>query len=576
MLFISWPRPAVANPALAATLLVRVMAQTTAKRAATQAATKYPLTEAAMQATVRKETLATVSGMSRVAATRAATVPAQSALRNAGHVTWAGVTVAGGVMTASELIEAFRSDNLQVAVEGVELGNGRYEVRVGGQTRVVDFKPSPSAPVILYGHDARTPDTNGGGLPLGGSLVSHLPLKGIESYPVPAGVVQSNVLNDDRATYTLDIPSASGDYFYIENDSPEALKALFLTSVVKQFERNSWMEPYIVTANGDNQSFDYVSTSNALEVLDFTPVPDPDYDKWGEDHPFLANAATVFKVKVPYILHKKTIKSHYTACDYPRVVNQDGSVEVKTVCTPPQASDYNFSSERGNIALSVSLNHDYVGSYFNEKIKSSAVKVLSANELSDLLKDKPLDNAIVASLMNELLQDAAAQQGYEGIKFSDSDYITAAEVDAALKELGHTHLTASDLFSPVQNIESGLSANDITVNNQGGGNNGGGNISVNVDLGTDPNIKAPDLEKPPTGKEIAQPIIDGLSFIEDFKITGKAGSCPVVDTDFSLMGFDFRLFMDSHCDLIERNRPFIELITSLVWAFLALRVVLDA
>lgn len=581
-LFISWPKPVAANPALAAGLLVRVMAQTTAKRAATQvaakqAATKYPLTEAAIQATIRKDTVSTVSGMSRVASTRAATVPAHSALRNAGQVTWAGVTVVGGVMTASELIDAFRSDNLQVAVNGVELGNGQYEVRIGGQTRIVDFRPSPNSPVILYGNDARTPDSDAGLLPLGGSLVSHLPLTGVESYPVPAGVVQSNFFNDERATYTLDIQSASGDYFYIENDSAQALKALFLTSVVKQFERNSWLEPYIVTVNGDNNSFDYVGTSNTLEVLDFTPIADTSYDKWDSDHPFLANSVTVFKAKVPYIIHRKEIKSHYKSCDYLNVANQNGSFENKTVCTPPKDSDYNLSSERGSIKLSVSLNNDYVGNHFNERMKLSSAKVLSANELSDILKNKPIDNSIVANLINDLLHDAAAQQGYEGIKVSDGDYITASEVGEALRELGHDHLTASDLFSPIQNIESGLSANEITVNNQGGGNNGGGgNIEVNLDLGTDPNIKAPDLEKPPTGKEIAQPIIDGLSFISDFKISGKAASCPVVDTDFSLMGFEFRFFMDSHCDLIESNRKFIELITSLVWAFLALRVVLDA
>ncbi|MBD1226406.1 hypothetical protein IQ211_15450 [Xenorhabdus griffiniae] len=128
----------------------------------------------------------------------------------------------------------------------------------------------------------------------------------------------------------------------------------------------------------------------------------------------------------------------------------------------------------------------------------------------------------------------------------------------------------------MQNIELDLSSHETTVNNNGGGNGNGGNIDVKVDLGTDPKIKAPDLEKPPTGREIAQPIIDGMSFISDFKISGKSAACPTVNTTFSLMGFDFDLVIDSHCDLIERNRKLMELITSLVWAFLALRIVLDA
>ncbi len=237
-----------------------------------------------------------------------------------------------------------------------------------------------------------------------------------------------------------------------------------------------------------------------------------------------------------------------------------------------------FRSERTRRSVHVGLNYSYDGDYFNEKLKSSSVRVVSANELPHILKDKLIDNSVVANLINYLLHDAAAQKDYNGIKISDGDYITSSEVGEALRELGHNYLTASDLFSPIQNIESGLSFNEITVNNQGGGNNGngGGNIEVNLDLGTDPNIKAPDLEKPPTGKEIAQPIIDGMSFISDFKISGKNASCPTVNTSFSLMGFDFDLVIDSHCDLIERNRKLIELITSLVWAFLALRVVLDA
>ncbi len=527
-----------------------------------------------MQETIRRQSAATVSGMSRSAVSRAASFPANSSLRKAGQVTWAGVTVAGGIMTASELIDAFRSDNLQVAVDGVELENGNYEVRIGGQTRIVDFRPSPNSPVILYGNDSKPVGSDWRVASSGTSLVSNIPLNGVESYPVPAGVVQSNFLNNKRAAYTSNIPSSSDDYFYIEDDKLSSLKALFLISVVKQFERDSWKKPVINTVNGDNESFDYVLSSNSLEVLDF--VPNVSDSKWDDDHKFLPNAITSFSAYVPVVIHRKEIKNSYNPCEYPRIVNQDGSMEVKTVCTPPKESDYLFSAEKSSVYVSTSLNYDYDGNYFNERNKSSSAKIVSADELTAILKDEPLNNSIIAKLINDLLHDAAAQNDYQGINVNDGDYITEAEVSDALKSLGYDKLTAADLFSPIQNIELDLSSHETTVNNNGGGNGNGGNIDVKVDLGTDPKIKAPDLEKPPTGREIAQPIIDGMSFISDFKISGKSAACPTVNTTFSLMGFDFDLVIDSHCDLIERNRKLMELITSLVWAFLALRIVLDA
>ncbi|MDE1493934.1 hypothetical protein KKJ25_02875 [Xenorhabdus bovienii] len=576
-LFIGWPKPVTANPALVAGLLVRVIAQATAKRAATQvvarqAVTKYPLTEAAIQATIRKEAAATVAGMSRVAAMRAATVPVNSSLRKAGQVTWAGLGVASGVMTASELVDTFLSDNFQVAVEGVALGNGKYEVSVGGRTRIVDFRPSPNSPVILYGNDAKTPESDWGFVPSGGSLVNDLALNGVESYPVPAGVVQSNFLNNKRAAYSSDIPSSSDDYFYIEDDKLSSLKALFLISAVKQFERDSWKKPVINTVNGDNESFDYVISSNYLEVLDFAPTVSD--SKWDDDHKFLPNAITSFSAYVPVVIHRKEIKNNYKSCEYPRIVNQDGSMEVKTVCTPPKESDYSFRSEKSSVYVSSSLNYNYDGNYFNEKNNSSSIKIVSASELTHLLKDQPIDNSIVANLINNLLHESAAQKDYEGITVSDGDYITESEVSEELKTVGG-RLTTADLFSPIQDIEL-PSISTGTGIGTGSGTKIDSDIEIKVDFGSDPNVKLPDLGEPPSGKEIIQPIRDSMPFLSDFKIGGRDAACPVADISFSLAGFNFEQIIDSHCDVIEKNRKFIELIASLIWAFAALRMILSA
>ncbi|PHM31184.1 hypothetical protein [Xenorhabdus innexi] len=594
-LLISWPKPVSANPALAAGLLVRVIAQTTAKRAVTQATARqaaakaaakragkeYPLTEAAIQATIRKEAAekaaATVSAMSRSATSRAATVPVNSSLRKAGQATWAGLSVASGVMTVSELVDSFNSGDFQVATSGTSLGNGKYKVEVGGRTRIVDFQPSPNSPVILYGNDSVNFEPDWDSVSSDTPLVKGILLdgKGTESFPVPSSVIQSNFFNNKLATYSSDIPSLSGDYFYIKDDELSSVKSLMLTEVVKRFEMRGDSKLYINSVSGDNDSFDYITSSESIDVLDFNVIRNPD-SRNTEDSLFFPNAYNYFKANVPVIINRKEIKSNFEPCDRVTQDSDGNRIWGDYICIPPSESDYLFRAERTDIPVSVVLNRNYDGNYFNDKLKSSSVRVVSANELPNLLKDKSIDNSIVANLINDLLYDAAAQNGYEGITVSDGDYVTASDVNNVLKDLGYEKISTLDFFSPIQNIEIDSSFHDITINNNGGGNGGGGNIDFKLDLGIDPQIKSPNLEKPPTGKDIAQPIIDSLSFMDEFKLTGKDASCPVANIEFSLWEFEFKAVVDGHCDLIERNRKLFELITSIAWAFLALRIVLAA
>ncbi len=253
-LFISWPKSVSANPALAVGLLVRVIAQTVTKRAATQAVTKYPLTEAAVQETIRRRAAATASAMTRELASRAVTVPANSVLRKAGQMTWAGLSVANGVMTASELVDSFSSGDFHVATSGTSLGNGKYKIEVGGRTRIVDFQPSPNSPVILYGNDSVNFEADWNSVLSDTPLVKGILLdgKGTESFPVPSSVTQSNFLNNKLAAYSSDISSSSGDYFYIKDDKLSSVKDLIITSVVKQFETTYNSGFYITRASGDN------------------------------------------------------------------------------------------------------------------------------------------------------------------------------------------------------------------------------------------------------------------------------------------------------------------------------------
>ncbi|WP_339384700.1 hypothetical protein [Xenorhabdus bovienii] len=289
----------------------------------------------------------------------------------------------------------------------------------------------------------------------------------------------------------------------------------------------------------------------------------------------IGNAITSFDAVVPAILHKKTLLSSYNPCEYVSVSDSvDGKVVTsdKRICTPPNDNDYVMNDERISDSVHLPLNTNYNGDYFNKKNKPDSIKTVSASELADILKDKPLDNFIIADLINDLLYDAAAQDDYDGITLSDGDYITESEVNDALKTLGG-RLTAADLFSPFQNIELPSTSTEIGT---GGGEKVDADIDVKVDFGSDPNIKSPDLGEPPTGKEIIQPIRDSMPFLSDFKVGSRDAACPVADISFSLWGFNFDQTIDSHCDAIEKNRKFIELIASLIWAFAALRMILSA
>ncbi|WP_187654442.1 hypothetical protein [Xenorhabdus sp. PB62.4] len=578
-LFISCPSPVKANPAVVAGvgILGRVIAQTVAKRAATQAAARYPLTEAAAGRYALDQSIkATVNGMSREAARRAASVPANSYLRKAGQATWAGVTVAGGVMTTSELIGAFRSGDLAVSTDGVSLGNGKYEVRVGGRTQIVDFEPSDDQPVILYG------DSIGGDIgitvtPPRPVVVNNFPLNDIKIglFPIPSGIVKSAFFDNSRAIYEVDIDDNTGDYYFIEDDSIESVQNATIFEAMREFERK--YEPVIYEANGDNVTFEYISTSYSIDILDFIPRESSKFPSYHGVKNYIADAVTSYDSIVPAILHKKTLKSSYDPCEYitvSDVVDGNKTDSLKYMCTPPNENDYVIDDSRISSTIHLSLNVDYKGDYFNKKNKSNLIKTVSANELADILSDKPLDNYIIADLITDLLHDAALQDGYQGIPVSDDDYISESEIAEALRALGKDRLTARDLFSPYQNIEIDQSTNETNINNIGGKTDV--NVEAKVDLGENPNIKSPDLEEPPTGRDIIEPIKNSMPFLSDFKLLGRNATCPTVNNHFSLMGYDFNLVIESHCPLIEQNRNFIELIASLIWALVALRVILSS
>lgn len=567
ILFSSFPRPAHANPVLIG--IAEVFGSIIARRAALTAA--EAAADAAFTARVAN---ATFKGVEAAAAARKLIVPANSALRTAGKVTWGALNVAGGVMTATELLDAFHNDKLSVATDGVALGDGKYEVKVGGVTQTVDFQPSPDNPVILYGSTTVvTPGTGTGTGTDTGTVprvvtVENLPInKGVETFPTPDNVFQTKALDNSKAAYKFDTDTVTGDLYYIEDARMESLQNAFITATARHYENYIWSDTVSHVA-GDNTSFDYVIESRTMDILDFT------VSEQGSAYPEVGsaidNAITYYKATVPVVIHDKKIKSSYKPCEYVTVTETNGSTSSKKMCTPPTENDYAITDSRESFSSMLSLNFNYTGNALKPSETTEPAKVVTATELADLLSDTQLDNWTVADMLTNLLSEAASKTGYEGVPFTDDDYITDTEVANALKSLNGT-LTAASLMTSAEDKNGNIVISNTTTN-VGGDTSNETTIEAKVDLGEDPNIKSPELEETPTGKQILAPIQESMPFLNDFKITGRDAQCPVAR--FSV--FDHDYVIDKHCDLIEQNRKLIELFVSILWAFVALRAVLKA
>lgn len=564
ILFSTFPRPAHANPVLIG--IAEVFGSIIARRAALTAA--EAAADAAFTARVAN---ATYKGVEAAAAARKLIVPANSALRTAGKVTWGALNVAGGVMTATELLDAFHNDKLSVATDGVALGDGKYEVKVGGVTQTVDFQPSPDNPVILYGSSTAVSPGTGTGTDTGTVprvvTVENLPInKGVETFPTPDNVVQTKALDNSKAAYTFNTDTVTGDLYYIEDARMESLQNAFITATARHYENYVWSDT-VSHVVGDNTSFDYVIESRTMDILDFT------VSEQGSAYPevgsALDNAITYYKAAVPVVIHDKKIKSSYKSCEYVKVTETDGTTSSKKMCTPPTEDDYAITESRESYSSMLSLNFNYTGNALKPAETTEPAKVVTATELADLLSDTQLDNWTVADMLTDLLSQAASKAGYEGVPFTDDDYITDTEVANALKSLNGT-LTAASLMTSAEDKNGNIVISNTT--NVGGDTSNETTIEAKVDLGEDPNIKSPELEETPTGKQILAPIQESIPFLNDFKITGRDAQCPVAR--FSV--FDHDYVIDKHCDLIEQNRKLIELFVSILWAFVALRAVLKA
>lgn len=187
--------------------------------------------------------------------------------------------------------------------------------------------------------------------------------------------------------------------------------------------------------------------------------------------------------------------------------------------------------------------------------------LLSADELQQVAGQTELKAEVIAQTINDLMHDAATQTGYDGVPFADTDAVTAAEIrDLLAKNNGV--VTKGGVFDPAFKSDGTVNIPNKVKDSE----------SPSIDLGENPNIKEPDLGDTPTAKQIMEPVITPLSWIDNMKLSGHAAVCPTGSFEI----FDSVITIDSQCGLFEQLRNIAKVVSTLLWAIVALRVVLTA
>lgn len=193
-----------------------------------------------------------------------------------------------------------------------------------------------------------------------------------------------------------------------------------------------------------------------------------------------------------------------------------------------------------------------------------------------LYSAKPLTAQQLATIYNALLLSASSQVGYAGVPFTSANPVTANEVAQSLAELGLENPSYSDLFTKagVGNQIKIEFATAPQTNPSISPNPSPNNSEEIEDVGDieDAELTKPELE-PPTARQILEPFNKFFPTLKNINISHSA-QCPKWTIDIPFLKFNDEI--KEHCPLIEEQRALIELIFSIVWALVALRILLSA
>ncbi|MFM0318158.1 hypothetical protein PQR36_25005 [Paraburkholderia nemoris] len=209
------------------------------------------------------------------------------------------------------------------------------------------------------------------------------------------------------------------------------------------------------------------------------------------------------------------------------------------------------------------------------------------------LANSQLDAATLANLTNATWSQAASQPGYQGVPYSVTQPITAADVAPWAQTNPQSVPNIGDLFRPA--ADPGVSTVTISPTVQPGDASApspgsspsatpGNDVNVvntpnvnvvnkvSVDLGADPGVQSPTLEATPTISMILSPLLNLLPDLKSWAVPAHGASCP--EPSFTVLGHSYT--MTAQCDLAEANRTAVYSAFAAMFTLAALFIVLRA
>ncbi|MDY4334383.1 hypothetical protein SOV78_10260 [Pectobacterium brasiliense] len=180
-------------------------------------------------------------------------------------------------------------------------------------------------------------------------------------------------------------------------------------------------------------------------------------------------------------------------------------------------------------------------------------------EQQEQLQKTALNAQQLADTLNALLLDAASQPDYEGIPVTSSNpLISARDILDAAVSVGRSSPSQAEWTSPWQDLQPETLPQPQP------------NPEPNPQ--PEPPAVPPELDTPPDGKTVLAPLTGAFSEWENFSIGQRAAQCPLAE--FTI--WDENFVVDSHCELVEKNRDLIRIFCLICWMFAAFRRVMSA
>lgn len=488
-------------------------------------------------------------------------------LVNGTSATWGLVGNAAGLVGIADLAIKNGSKQIKYFTDGVKLSDGTYNITLpDGSVINTRSKPSAANPVAVSLNDGyqsysaegvksqidnysktvkpeKLPDT-----------FYNVPAPPPVSQSLPEGVSRVSV-RGTSTPYYFDGRDESGD-FTLTGTNP-ALIGLY--SAI-----NNFIKPnvYYYESQDDFNQHIKIPQSFKTYVIKLKDFQYSDYSIISGGYPT--------SIKVVYTVTETSVRltNSRDICQSEKV--QTGGTDAKPVysyktrCVPSKAQYSKTERSYDTVINTVFFNSDYD--------TSTSPKLVDGSVIDDIGgyngEAPPVGTASqLAGILNGMAGQVVTGETYKGIPLDRP--FTASEIAAAANAAG-VPLNPGIMYQPV--TLPSVWTNAIPKDHPHDKDSDYDDDSPSIDLGENPNIKSPELEKPPTGQEILQPIIDLMPFVKDINVSAKDVQCPKWNFEI----WDKSYSVDSHCSLLEKIRTLLKAVFLLIWGIVSLRIILSA